>query len=484
MAASKALPLSLGFLALASETVMLIFDIILSTTTSKHHPLSNASVSSHVACALSFVTVAFLLLLVIRQIRYQNHIQDSGMGILQIYLFAGFTSIFTLLSAVATAISLVLMRRDFSLLPSKVISTDAPRFTIGAFVVWGISLASQVVFLISIVLIQRKDFHQQIQPYVTESEGQTSSEMQEQTRAEKKFMDEEYGYSRNGSMESKNKMSFSGWSRANTLGSVRSSLSNVVRPTSSKTRLVYSSSQRNKDCRPQSIDSKFCETIVSIEDNFDSWNTSEVDAQSREVIESASPVLSRFLETIPASPTGSRSPSRAGTLDLSELELPTRPRSPSRSYSPANSIRSVRTFTQPRITNFENESEAHIHPLFRSDSPSPAPAVTPGTIVTAAPGAGTILSDVRSIRSMSRLRSESLTSIPRPQSPSLESLRRAIAEEQREAVQTMEPERSLTPPIPEWVMGAGPRLSISEYNKKKAKSTGKAGERAGESMDC
>ncbi|PQE10359.1 UV excision repair protein [Rutstroemia sp. NJR-2017a WRK4] len=481
MTASKVLPLSLGFLALASDTVMLIFNIILSTTASKHHPPSSASISSYVASAFSFVTVAFLLLLVIRQIRYQNHIQDSGMGRLRIYLFAGVTSIFTILSAVTTAISLALMRRDFSLLPAKVISSDAPRFTMGAFVVWAISLASQVVFLISIVLIQRKDFHQQIQPYVTESERHSSSEMQEKTRTEKNSMDDEFGYSRNYSMESKNASSFGGSSRANTLGSVRSSLSHVVRPMTSKTRLVHSTSQRSSNFRPPSLDSTFCETIVSTEEDFDSWNTSGVDAQSREVIESASPSLPRFLETIPASPVGSRSPSPACPSDLSELEPPTRPRS--RSYSPANSIRSVRTFAQPRITSFDSDSEAHIHPLFRSDSPGPAPAATPGTIVTAAPGAGTILSDVHSIRSVSRLRSESLTSIPRAQSPSLESLRRAIAEEERETVQTEEAERSLTPPIPEWIMGAGARSSMSEYNKKKARSIGKAGGRAGESMD-
>ncbi|PQE03883.1 UV excision repair protein [Rutstroemia sp. NJR-2017a BBW] len=303
-----------------------------------------------------------------------------------------------------------------------------------------LALASDTVMLIfniilsatasKIVLIQRKDFHQQIQPYVTESERHSSSEMQEKTRT---------------------------------------------------TRLVHSTSQRSSNFRPPSLDSTFCETIVSTEEDFDSWNTSGVDAQSREVIESASPSLPRFLETIPASPVGSRSPSPACPSDLSELEPPTRPRS--RSYSPANSIRSVRTFAQPRITSFDSDSEAHIHPLFRSDSPGPAPAATPGTIVTAAPGAGTILSDVHSIRSVSRLRSESLTSIPRAQSPSLESLRRAIAEEERETVQTEEAERSLTPPIPEWIMGAGARSSMSEYNRKKARSIGKAGGRAGESMD-
>ncbi|ESZ97992.1 hypothetical protein SBOR_1605 [Sclerotinia borealis F-4128] len=474
MTASKALPLSLGFLALASETVMLTFNIIFSITISKYDTPNRASVSSYVASGLGAVTEALLVLLVIRQTRCQNYIQDHGTGRLRIYLFAGLTSVFTVLSAIATALSLCFMRQDLSLLPIKILSSPATSMTMGGFVIWAISLASQAVFLICLVVFQRKDFHQQIQPYITESEPHASSEMQE--RSQPHSVHEGYGYERNGSIESKTQWSTGGRSRSGSdpkgsIGSFRSTVSHVVRPITSKTRLIHSNSQLSNSFRPPSIDSIQREMIVSIEDDFDSWNTSGVDAQSRQVIESASPSLPRFLETIPASPTGSRSPSPEFPLDL-EPPRPTR----SRSYSPAASIRSERSIYRARVAAMGTEStnEENIHPLFRSDSPGPAPYTTAETIITAAPGAGSItLSDVRSIRSIKRLRSESLP--PLMHNPSLDSLRRAIEQEDMENAEEAESERSLTPPIPEWILGAGPRSSMSEYNRKKAMSESKVG---------
>ncbi|KAI9645972.1 hypothetical protein NHQ30_005409 [Ciborinia camelliae] len=474
MTASKVLPLSLGFLALASETAMLTFNIIFSVTSSKYDTPNQANVSSYFASGLGVITEALLVLLVIRQIRYQNHIQDRGNGRLRIYLFAGLTSIFTVLSAIATALSLCLMRQNSSLLQMMILSSPALSMTMGGFVIWAISLVSQAIFLICIVAIQRKDFHQQIQPYITDSEPQTSSEMQ--GKSQPQSVHEGYEYEKSGSIESKTQWSTDGRSRSGSdpkgsMSSLRSSISHVVRPMSSKTRLIHSNSQRSNNFRPPSIDSAHRETIVSIEDDFDSWNTSGVDAQSRQVIESASPSPPRFLETIPASPTGSRCPSPGFPLDL-EPPRPTR----SRSYSPASSIRSERSVYRARAAGMSAEStnEENIHPLFRSDSPSPAPAVTAETIITAAPGAGSItLSDVHSIRSINRLRSESLP--PLMHHPSLDSIRRAIEQEDMEISEEADGERTLTPPIPEWILGAGPRSSMSEYNRKKAMSLTKAG---------
>lgn len=453
---------------------MLTFNIIFSASISKHNTRNKASVSSYVASGLGVVTEALLVLLVIRQIRYQNHIQDRGNGRLRIYLFAGLTSIFTVISAIATALSLCLMRQNLSLLPKLIGSSPAPSLTMGGFVIWAISLASQGIFLICLVVIQRKDFHQQIQPYITESEPHASSEMQE--RSQLQSVNEGYEYDRDYSIELKTQWSTDGLSQSgsdpkHSMSSFRSSISHVVRPITSKTRLIHSTSQRSNNFRPPSIDSAHRETIVSIEDDFDSWNTSGVDAQSRQVIESASPSPPRFLETIPASPTGSRSPSPRFPSDL-EPSRPTR----SLSYSPAASIRSERSIYRSRAGAMspENTNEGNIHPLFRSDSPGPAPAATAETIITAAPGAGSItLSDVHSIRSISRLRSESRP--PLMHNPSLESIRRAIEQEDMGISEEAEGERTLTPPIPEWILGAGPRSSMSEYNRKKAMSLSKVG---------
>lgn len=63
-----------------------------------------------------------------------------------------------------------------------------------------------------------------------------------------------------------------------------------------------------------------------------------------------------------------------------------------------------------------NQDQTHIHPLFRSDSPLPSPAASPGTIITSSPFAGQVVSpsDV-AFGSRSRKGSSVLSS--RPSSP-------------------------------------------------------------------
>ncbi|OAA54120.1 hypothetical protein SPI_09054 [Niveomyces insectorum RCEF 264] len=325
-----------------------------------------------------------------------------------------------------------------------------------------------------------------------------------------------------------------GRSATDTMGSsIRSSLSHVIRPITSKTRLISPSSsnsgtnsQRSSSWRPASLagsspsPSSTYAARASIED-FDSWDTSAVDPQNRQTVleNSVSPsgVAGRFLETIPASPTTSRSPSPGTPLDL---EPPRSRQRRSRSYSPATSIRSstcsaisgARARSQshsqspPPPTN-----EAHIHPLFRSDSPTPPPAVSAGTIVTAAPNGGQIIADAQSLRKVSRMRSGSLPAVPSPLSRqgSFDDFgvrRAAVSErpntgggggsggelwEEEEADERIETpaeyrdeddentqrksradssaERKMTPPIPDWILSAGARTSLSGYQSRKVR---------------
>ncbi|ROV98309.1 hypothetical protein VSDG_04485 [Cytospora chrysosperma] len=204
---------------------------------------------------------------------------------------------------------------------------------------------------------------------------------------------------RNVSMDSKYPLASSGG-----FSSVASSFTNAMRPISSRTRLLSSSHSLRSDSMSRK------DRLSSAED-FDCWDTSSVDAQNRQtVLESSSPTAGgHFLETIPASPTTSRSPSPGTPLDLDIA----RHRRRSRSYSPA----SMRTPLQPPQRAFTQQtsvSESHIHPLFRSDSPTPPPLASPGTVVIAAPQAGQIFSDRQSIRSLSRVRSGSM---PQAHSP-------------------------------------------------------------------
>ncbi|KAH6687413.1 hypothetical protein F5X68DRAFT_207397 [Plectosphaerella plurivora] len=256
--------------------------------------------------------------------------------------------------------------------------------------------------------------------------------------------------------------SSSGASATETMSSIRSSLSNVVRPMSSKTRLLSSRDRY----RQGSLDgSPYREGSIATQDSFDSWDTSSVDLHSRmTVLGTASPSSAppqRLLETIPASPTTSRSPSPGCPLDLE----PPRLRNRSRSFSPAR-----RSQLEPLQQDLEAPGEAHIHPLFRSDSPVPPPNVTPGTVVIAAPEAARVISDRQSVR---RMRSSSLTARESPLShqASYETFRASPSLEEREEVEldlsVVAEERTLTPPIPDWILSAGSRTSLNGYESRK-----------------
>ena len=72
-----------------------------------------------------------------------------------------------------------------------------------------------------------------------------------------------------------------------------------------------------------------------------------------------------------------------------------------------------------------NQDQTHIHPLFRSDSPLPSPAASPGTIITSSPFAGQIVSPMDAAFG-SRSRKGSVLS-SRPSSPNHDVTRSASA---------------------------------------------------------
>ena len=469
MGVRRALPLALGALAVASGIALVTFDIIFSATLWTASSPTHTRITAIVASGLGSVTVALLLLLLGRQVQYRNgaHIQDFGHGRQHIYLLAAFAAVFGVLSAVASAVALGIMRSRIAELPTMIIASSTESVVAGGFIVWAVALLWQAVFIICIVIIQRRDFQQQIRPYQTELTPDPPSEMQETRMRVQSIQGSEYWG--NASMESRTPPSSSGRSHSGSdTKSFRSSLSQVVRPMTSKTKLINSKTPY----RPTSIESSHRDTSISTEDGFDSWDTSTVDAQSRQAVESASPTPPRFLETIPASPTGSRSPSPGFPLDLE----PPKTRKRSRSYSPANSYRDLpRTRTTSPTESMNNE--AHIHPLFRTDSPTPPPPATPGTTITAAPGAGQVISDRASIRSIHRMRSGSLPSGPLVHQDSLDGIRKAIEREDEERPEEAG-ERTLTPPIPDWILsGAPPRNSMSaNKSRRKPPGLGKVGE--------
>ncbi|KXJ94299.1 hypothetical protein Micbo1qcDRAFT_193508 [Microdochium bolleyi] len=244
-----------------------------------------------------------------------------------------------------------------------------------------------------------------------------------------------------------------------TISSIRSSFSHAVRPISSKTRLLSVRSSRSaRSGHSGHTPDLENGSVQAGQHNFDSWDTSSIEAPPAALaIDTTIAPSPRFLETIPASPMSSRASSPA-TIQDSESTRSYQPRR-SRSYSPNSRAQTPQTVTPP--------SEAHIHPLFRSDSPSP-PMATPGTMVVAAPNAGQVISE----RSLSRMRSSSLNGTTRSLSRqgSFESFSRKTihGSEDSTLVESMD-EVDMVPPIPAWVLGAGSRTSLHEYQTRRLK---------------
>jgi hypothetical protein len=181
---------------------------------------------------------------------------------------------------------------------------------------------------------------------------------------------------------------FGSMSSSSPRSSLRHSLSNSLRPMTSRTRLLLGGSLGSGDSR--SIHSgveSFGPTRLN--NDFENWDTSAVEGQY-------SPCLQRTpLETIP----GSRPVSPAYALDgpFSDEQRPPEemplPESPMQlPYSPASDNGSTKTFPRAIVRKASVPDQLHIHPLFRSESPGPPPLTSPNTVITASPYAGQIVS--------------------------------------------------------------------------------------------
>lgn len=255
------------------------------------------------------------------------------------------------------------------------------------------------------------------------------------------------------------------------------SLHQVVHPSTTSRSRLLGSSRASRSSMPrdstslQSDTGSIANSIRS--DYFDSWDTSIAETQTRDTLmaPSPSPIPSKgtTLETIP----GSRSGSPARALDG---PFPERPQTALSASSPKldRSSPSI-SVVQPR-RNFSGSrppsraaspslAEAHIHPLFRTDSPTPPPGASPGTVVVASSFSGQVIGQVtsspRSSLNQIRMRSSSDTYLPRaPSRTSGNRMRESIDKQQAESPAaavsgTSTPATgSLTPSIPEFVLSA------------------------------
>ncbi|THZ81117.1 hypothetical protein D6C84_06838 [Aureobasidium pullulans] len=151
-------------------------------------------------------------------------------------------------------------------------------------------------------------------------------------------------------------------------------------------------------------------------DGFETWNVATpTTVEPTSTLSALRTAQSHRLETIP----GSRPVSPAYPLDgpfpeasEEDEEADEVPESPA--FPPFAPSLNRRPSNQQL-----NQDQSHIHPLFRSDSPVPSPAASPGTIITSSPFAGQVVSpsDV-AFGSRSR-KGSALSSRPSSPNPSL-----------------------------------------------------------------
>ncbi|KAF2128779.1 hypothetical protein P153DRAFT_292070 [Dothidotthia symphoricarpi CBS 119687] len=227
------------------------------------------------------------------------------------------------------------------------------------------------------------------------------------------------------------------------LNSFRESIRHVVRPATSRTTLI----SRPSFSRSVYSDNQSCHSVAH-PDGFDSWDTSSVSPCARDAVMQFTPSLATTLETIP----GSRPATPARVLDsplLSDL-----PEADEDLVPPPKMMPDTSRPPSPSLGN-----EGHIHPLFRSESPTPAPSATPGTSILASPLANQAI--VAPSRSYSRMRSNSRTATSSPLVPA-----RSIRDRRANSMRSLSrspspPSREMTPPIPDFVLNSSPRSSWS-----------------------
>ena len=188
--------------------------------------------------------------------------------------------------------------------------------------------------------------------------------------------------------------------------SFRYSVRQVIRPTTSKTMLLLRQSLNSRDSRSlhSGIDTPIDTTRQ--DDGFATWDTSAVEDNDNPFIQRSTRTR---LDPIP----GSRPVSPAKPLDgpfPDEIPPEDRPLPDSPLQSPigspsseTSSLRAMSpTLRRPRSNS---NAQAHIHPLFRSESPNPPPLASPGTIITASPLAGQVVNPDHQVFAPRRLHS-------------------------------------------------------------------------------
>ncbi|GJC95035.1 hypothetical protein ColKHC_03861 [Colletotrichum higginsianum] len=466
MGLPRAIPVAAGALALIATITIVVIHVVLAAHIAQVSPVRTSSVLSSVLESILLAIMGWML-----SANVVPRFRNSSKRFISVMFGASvLTCTMATAASVATMICLSNATRD---LADSVLGAKQMSFLIASSIALGLCFACQLIFIVIHFVLARLVARHEAGSLHMDEESRRSPNVHIKSVPYHRTSPTFDSRSRSTSMGSQSPpQSSSGRSATDTLSSIRSSLSNVVRPISSRTRLL----PLREKMRASSIDSNHYRSrssSVNEDSSFDSWDTSSVDMQSRmTVLGTSSPVPGRFLETIPASPTTSRSPSPGTPLDV-DGEAPQ-----------THFCQRVLAATPGARLYHAGLRERVAHPpLFRSDSPDPPPMVTPGTVVTAAPDAGRVISDRQSVR---RMRSGSLPSGPSPLSrtgsydnlfansqPSIKEKDDLPSPQEEDEAPG---ERQMTPPIPEWILSAGTRTSLTGYQSRKLRIDGDGGQ--------
>ena len=364
----------------------------------------------------------------------------------------------SMLAAIITGIALGWSEGNFPDDHIEVMGRPATSWLNVTYVVWGVTLAFQLIHIVAIGWSRRPRARIMIQRLSVDEVPRVLAEARRSMAPSTRRLTQEKHISSPPTLVPSEGPS-----------SIRSSFSTlhqpISRPTSSKKTMLI----RQHSLPRHSQRSSFETTSgrPSQDEGFDSWDTSQVSMQIRETLlqSKSGALLKPSLAPIP----GSRSPSPAKALEgpfyspdvvesppTSPLPQPSvsRPNSPSSPldmphftslFPPANrsplpdrpmtspsGLPRLQTALPPTLSRNDSlptsspvlpimanvsqpmydvspitPSEEHIHPLFRTTSPIPAPSASLGTIVTAAPEAGQLISE----QGLRRIRSGSLPCI-------------------------------------------------------------------------
>jgi hypothetical protein len=419
----------------AAETILSILESA-SLSTRQSLLLHIASASSALD-AVSLCCIAFYTIQGVRQIGKTNH--RSG----QVRALVGLSICLSAVALVFSLVQIIVIKSRWDEVirtPSTSPVSNWDGLVVAQIALWAVSCLSQIV-LYSSVLWQRQTPEAQ----VVAISGPRDSVMSDirLSQPSRNFYSMEPTQPSSRLAAGLASPTFSNRS-SHSLQSFRDSLRQVVRPATSRTTLISRPSFNRETgsiySHAESVDN------VSHSDGFDSWDTSSVSLQARDAVMQTAPSKGTVLDPIP----GSRPTTPARVLEgpfLTELREEEEELTPPRPKMMRDDARPP----SPAV------SEAHIHPLFRTESPVPPPEATPDTSIFASPLANQAIACTP--RAFNRMRSNS-------QLKTAQSVNERATSPQSTSRRSLSPpSRELTPPIPDYVLSSSPRSSCSGSRK-------------------